>query len=115
MIHKKYTHGVWYDAHHDDFNRIERDTENDEVVFCNPETGEELERIDPEDFDGSVMYKINEGVATNPQAFLEDRLERMADGYYGMDDGQTTYREEVCVKYALERCEIIDTRGEDDE
>mgnify|MGYP000218171284 CR=1 FL=1 len=78
ILDDRFLEGLYYDAQYGDIVRLDRDEKAGVVIILSPDR-EELDRVDPVDFDEGDMYPVPELAVDDPATFManvyEDALE----------------------------------------
>lgn len=106
-VDDRFTEGVWYDVHHGDFNRIERDEENGEVVFLDPESEEELERIPADDFTPEDMRRVSDSTVEDPVRVVRAAL-RIVSRNDINEMASIPMNEAIDLRYARQQTKIVE-------
>ena len=78
MIDDRFLTGLYYDAHFGDVVGFGRDEENEEIILYDP-GGDEIDRIDPIDFEPGDLYRLPDEAVDDPAEFFESLIDRCID------------------------------------
>ena len=104
----EYLTGVYYNGDYGDFERYTYDSETDEVVICDLD-GDEVERIDPVDFQADMYYEIPEHIVDDPAEYLRSTVNPDALSEKLTGNNTLTFDTSIRLEYALEHVTITIT------
>lgn len=106
-VDERFFSGVWYAPEWGAFERYAPDRDADEVVVLDLD-GDEVDRVDPVDFDEGDAYRVPEDAVDRPADFYTDTVDTLFQRAARGDAGWLPMEVEVGYRYAKEHVDVTE-------